>query len=435
MATFSYSIAETDGARPQTRDAADRTSLSKLELIFTVVMLLYTAGAVVPLLIGGNDPLDFQTSPLALAVKVAFYAIAFAFMLPQWRSLVRAAWDIKSILALVAIAIISMAWSQFPSDTLTGSAVLVATTAFGVYFGTRYTVPQQLRLLAVTFSVAIAVSVAFAVFLPAYGIEPGDASGDWRGAFLQKNNLAEAMSLAFFVFLFVRPRRFHSLRWVGMAACVGLLYLARSSTALVVCFAILLTLPLYKVARAKFTLVIPVCLGVAVLLAAFLLILKTDAAGVFELVNRSPDLTGRTELWSAVLRSIAKRPWLGYGFSAFWKGMNGESATVLNAIGWPAGYGHDGYLDVMVQVGILGLATFVVGYLILWRRALSALSRMTGPVSAWLCAYLVFMLLYNITEGYILTQNSLYWVLYIAAAVSLFRSVPGESEWAEGSRS
>lgn len=434
MVTSAYSIVQCDDPRLQARDILSQPGPSRLELMFTVAMLLYTAGAIIAPLLGGNDPLDFQTNPLSLGIKAAFYGIAFLFMLPQWRSLVRSAWENRWILALVAIAVASVAWSQFPSDTLTGSGVLVATTAFGIYFGTRYTVSQQLRLLALAFSIAMAASVAFAVFLPAYGLEPGATSSDWRGAFLQKNNLAQAMSLALFVFLLVRPKRFHALRWIGVAACLAMLYLAKSSTAIVVCFVILMTLPLYRLARARFTLVIPVGLGGALLLAGFVLMLKTDAAGVFDLVNRSPDLTGRTELWNAVLHSVAKRPWLGYGFSAFWKGMSGESANVLNAIGWPAGYGHDGYLDVLVQVGTLGLAAFVLGYLILWRRALSALLRMTGPVPIWLCTYLVFMLLYNITEGYILTQNSLYWVLYIAVAVSLFRCAGAEPTAAEGSQ-
>lgn len=433
MVTSVYSISQADDSRLQTLAALTQPGPSRLELMFTVAMLLYTAGAIIAPLLGGNDPLEMQTNPLSLGIKMAFYGIAFLFMLPAWRSLVRTAWEARWILMLVAIAAASVAWSQFPSDTLTGFGVLAATTAFGLYFGTRYTVSQQLRLLALTFSIAIAASVFFAVFLPAYGIEPGAASSDWRGAFLQKNNLAETMSLGLFVFLLVRPKRFHSLRWIGIAACLALLYLARSSTAAVVCFVILMTLPLYKLARTRFTLVIPVALGVGLVAAGFVLMLKTDAAGVFELVNRSPDLTGRTELWKAVLHSAAKRPWLGYGFSAFWKGMNGESANVLNAIGWPAGYGHDGYLDVLIQVGILGLLSFILGYLILWRRALSALLRITGPVPVWLCTYLVFMLLYNITEGYILTQNSLYWVLYIAVAVSLFRCTRAGSGAEEGS--
>ena len=167
------------------------------------------------------------------------------------------------------------------------------------------------------------------------------------------------MVLAFFVFLFVQPRRSRWLRWIGIVASLVLLFLSGSATGIVVCIAMLATLPLYKLAKARFTLVIPVSLGLGLLLAGSLLILKTSTGEVFQLVHRSPDMTGRTELWNAVLVSISKRPWLGYGFSAFWESMRGESESVRDAVGWAPGYSHDGYLDVMLQLGVAGLVTFV----------------------------------------------------------------------------
>ena len=433
MAAPSYSIAGAHRVPLQTRNAIDRLRPSKAEKIFTVALLLYTTGAVATLISGARDPLaPPEIKPIDLAVKSVLYATAFFFIAIRWRSFVRSAWNIKWILVPVLIAIVSVVWSQYPSLTLRGSAVLLATTAFGVYFGVRYTVPQQLRLLAWNFSLAAAFSFCFVLFFPMHGIDHSANSGDWQGAFIQKNNLAQAMVTAFFVFFFVRPRMSPSLRWLGIAASLALLFLSGSATGIIVCLTILVTLPLYKLVRARFTLVIPVSLGLGLLLAGSLLILKTNPAEVFQLVHRSPDLTGRTELWNAVLVSISKRPWLGYGFSAFWESMRGESESVRDAVGWAAGYAHDGYLDLMVQLGVAGLVTFVAGYFILWRRALAFLSRTTGPAPLWLCTYLVFMLLYNITEGYILVQNSIYWVLYISTAVSLYRYIPAKSSPTEG---
>ena len=139
-------------------------------------------------------------------------------------------------------------------------------------------------------------------------------------------------------------------------------------------------------------------------------------------MGRSPDLTGRFDLWNAALLSISKRPWLGYGFSAFWRGMEGESGSLQLTVGWttPLVQGHNGFIDLMLHLGALGLAIFTVGYLVVWRRALGFLSRVPGPLPVWLCTYLVFMLLYNLTESSLLTQHSIWWVLYTSTAVSLF---------------
>ena len=421
MAAPSYSIAGAQKMPLQTRIVGCTGHQFITEKIFTVAMLFYTTGAVVPLISGAHDPsAPPQTSPMDLAIKVVLYTIAFFFIALRWRSFVQSVWNIKWILVPVLIAIVSTVWSQYPSFTVRGSAVLLATTAFGVYFGVRYTIPQQLRLLAWAFFFVLIISFFFAIFIPMYGIDGGSNSGDWRGAFLYKNVLAEIAVLAFLVFLFVRPRTSRSLRWFGIAASLALLFLSGSATGIIVCFAIVATLPLYKLAHARWTLVIPVTLGLSLLLAGSLLVMKTGAAESLQLMNRGPDLTGRTELWNAVLISISKRPWLGYGFSAFWEGMNGESESVLKAAGWMAGYAHDGFLDLLLQLGFLGLVTFVAGYLVLWRRALAFLSRATGPAPLWLCAFLAFMLLYNLTEGSsILAQNTIYWILYIAAAVNL----------------
>jgi len=49
---------------------------------------------------------------------------------------------------------------------------------------------------------------------------------------------------------------------------------------------------------------------------------------ILESLGRSSDLTGRTELWSAVTDAMLERPVLGYGFSGFWKGASSGSEIV-----------------------------------------------------------------------------------------------------------
>jgi exopolysaccharide production protein ExoQ len=393
--------------------------LGPAEKIFTVVMLFYTTGAILPFIVGERDPLSPpQINPIELAVKAALYAGTFFFIAFRWRCLVRNMWNIKWIMVLVLIAIVSTAWSQDPYLTLHASAVLVATTAFGVYFGTRYTVPQQLRLLGWACFSVVALSFLFAIFLPKYGIDQDVNHGAWQGIFAQKNALGMGMVLAIFVFAFMQPKRFHSLRWLGVAASLALLLLSQSATEVIVCAGIIAMLALYAMVRARGAITIPF-FAVGLPVIGLLLSMNFTIAQAAQLVGRSPDLTGRTELWNAVLISISKRPWFGYGFSAFWLGMKGESGSVLRAIGWPAGYAHNGYLDLGLHLGVLGLIIFAVGYLWYWRRALEFLVRVPGPVAVWLCTFLVFMLLSNLTEGSILTQNSIYWVLYTSTAVSL----------------
>jgi O-antigen ligase len=395
--------------------------LGSAEKIFSVVMLFYTTEAVMPFIAGEVDPRSpTQSKPIELAVKAILYPVLFCLIAIRWRSVIHSAWNIKWMVALVMFAIASTAWSQDPSLTLRASASLVATTAFGVYFGTRYTVPQQLRLLAWTCFLVVSLSFFFAIFLPEYGIDP-DMHGAWRGLFVRNNTLARPVVLAVFVFLFVRPKRFHSLRWLGVAASLALVFLSRSVTGMIVCAGIIATLPLYRLIRSRLTVAIPVvCAGLLLVGLLLLLLQDISARQALRLVGRRPDLSGRVELWNAALPSISKRPWLGYGFDAFWPVKDRESASVVLTAGWRATQGHNGFVDLMLDLGALGLATFAVGYLVVWRRALGFVSRVPGPLPVWLCTYLVFMLLYNLTESSLLEGHSIYWVLYTSTAVSLF---------------
>lgn len=412
----------------ETPIAGYANSASRLETTCTIAMLFYTTGAVVPLVTGGADKLTPSSGlpppPLALAIKLCIYAVALLLVARRWRMVVQGARRIQWILLPVLIAAVSILWSQAIPVTLRSVPVLLGTTVFGVYFGIRYTVPQQLRLLAGMFSAVIVLSVIFAILLPAYGIDIGATTGDWRGIFLQKNGLGEMMVLAFFVFLFLQTDHRRQFRWVGMAAALALLFLSKSATSIVVCAALLAAMPLYRLPKARFTLVIPICIVGTIGLTILALFVDGHTAGVLGLVGRQPDLTGRTELWKGVVAAIANRPWLGYGFSAFWTGMKGPSGLILESIGWTAGYAHNGFLDLMLQLGIVGLLTYVAGYLLLWRRAISLLRRQAGPVLRWLCTFLLFMLLYNLTEGSILGQDTIGWLLYISVAVAILTPYP-----------
>jgi O-antigen ligase len=398
-----------------------------VEKLFVVAMLFYTTGALLPIITARLSRYSgLSTNGVEFLIQGAFYALAFCYITVQWRNFVKSALNAKWILALVTIAIASTAWSQDPLITLRRAAVLCATTAFGIYFATRFDVPDQLRLLAWTCGLVVCSSFLCAILLPQYGIDHSIHYGDWQGAFYQKNMLARFMVLATLVFLFVRFRSANFLRWLGIAGSLALLVLSRSVTGMLVWTIILFSWPIYKLFRTKITFAVPVFTGIfAVLLASAAYAYQASPA-LLELMNRDEGLSGRMNLWDTVWLSILRRPWLGYGFDAFWQGMRGESANVLVAVGWAPAYAHNGFLDLVLGLGFLGLVVFVFGYLSHWRRAFTFMTRTPGPSAVWLCMFLAFMFFYNLTEGPVVSQNNITWVLYVAVAVSLARYLPAK---------
>ena len=401
--------------------------LKQLERIFTVAMLFYATRAVLPFLAGGSgDFVRAEDNQLAFAVQTAFYVVAFCFIALHWRTAARGAWKAKWILLLVLVAVASAMWSQHPLFTLRRSAVMLATTAFGVYFGSRFTVPEQLRLLAWTCAVIVSTSFFTAIFLPHYGVDYVWSSGAWQGVFPQKNYLARAMVLSVLVFYFARPPAGWWVRWVGIAGALCLLLLSKSITGIIAFVIMVATLPLYRLVRSKLTFAIPVSIVVGLAAVGTGFLLYAFLPSLLGMFQRDSTLTGRTDLWHAILLSIARRPWLGYGFNAFWM-AEGESSRVLQQVNWFARDAHNGFLAVTLDVGILGLSILLVGYVVLWRRALHLMRRTPGVIPLWLCTYLTFMLVYNLTETAILDQNNIFWILYTSTAVCVSLYAPSPS--------
>jgi exopolysaccharide production protein ExoQ len=394
--------------------------LKTIERIFNVVMLFWTTGAVLTFIFGNSDGTVRDEGGLAyLAIQIALYVVAFCFIARRWSDFLRATWNVKWILALVSIAVVSSAWSQDPLFTLRRSIVLLATTMYAIYFAGRFTIAEQLRLLSWTFALIVFSSLFMVVVLPQYGVDHGAFFGVWQGAFPQKNMLARAMVLASVVFYFVRPPTVKWVRWIGIAASLCLLVATGSVTGVIVLILMISTLLLARLARANLTFMIPVMIAIGTLGIALAFVIWTGHSDLLALVGRSPTLTGRTELWKTLPAYILRRPWLGYGFNTFWQGMQGPSSSVILRLGWYARHSHDGFFDLTLDLGFLGLATFVAGYLVLYKRALQLVRRVPGPASYWLCAFMCLMLLYNLDESSILRRNSVFWILYTSTAVNI----------------
>jgi O-antigen ligase len=384
-------------------------------------MLFYTTAAFSTLIAGNTDPLSRpEGNAVFIGIQVGLYSVACFFIVTRWQPFLQGALAIKWIAPLLLLALASSIWSQDPALTLRRSILLVATTAFGVYFATRFEPSEQLRLLAWTLGITVCLSLLAGILIREYGVDASRHSGDWQGVFSQKNGLARAMVLSVLVFLFARKGFNRWLRWLGLSASLGLLFLSHSLSGAMILVLMLGAIPLVRFLRTRVTFAIPVGLSLCAVFLALIHFLTPSIPALLEFANRDSTLTGRTELWSALLPSAAKRPLLGYGFDAFWLGMKCESANILLTVGWPATHAHNGFLDLWLDLGGIGVALFLAAYLLLWRRAVRVLRSSPGPTAVWLCIYLIFMLLYNLPESALLRENTIFWVLYTATAVNLY---------------
>ncbi len=396
------------------------------EPVFGVLALLFFMGAVLPV---WRNPehwfMDARASdPVALSVQILVYLLVLLLVLSLWRDVLDAVRSNPLVTALLVLTVVSVAWSGVPLFTFRRAIALVATTAFGFYLGTRYDTKQQIRLLGFALGISVLLSLVFIVIFPRYGIESGPNAGAWRGVFIQKNTYGRYMVMAVITFLCLRTRRgqhMGKLVLIILALCLlaGSLsagsYVMMAFSALLVVFYQLLYLPRKNL--------IPIGIIAGAMLAACATFVALNAGTVFEILGRNSTLTGRVPLWRFLGYKIAQRPWLGYGYVGFW---STENHTVWAQIGWTPLKAHNGYLDLWLELGLLGVGLFALNTAVLFGRSLKFVATRRTLESQWPLLMLSLIALHNVFESDLLIQNGFMWIIYVAITVSMQRALQVE---------
>lgn len=400
--------------------------IRQIEKVFVVFSLVFFSNAISPVV---NQARGLPPNENALIVQVISLGIRAGIILliaACWKKVIRVAIREKFLWTVVGIALVSVCWSAAPEETLRTSIVLLFSTLFGVYLAARYSLNEQLRLLAWALGVGALLSLICVMALPSYGVMGmGDAlnsqevvhAGAWKGVYGHKNALGRLMSLGAIVFFFLirSSRKFRWVAWTGLCLCVALLLLSTSKTALIVFLTIMaLMLPL-RALRLNYSFAVPFLISVILVFAGVAIFNAEAILGTF---GGDTTLTGRTLLWAAVLYKIWQRPWLGYGYGGFWRGWEGESADVWRTVNWEVPHAHNGLLDLWLDLGLLGLTVFIVSYIVIFLRAVSLIRQTKLIESFWPLVYLIFFLLSNLTESS-LVKPGLSWILYVTLIFSM----------------
>jgi len=364
---------------------------------------------------------DVPQQNLLLFLLQFFVYLAFLpFIIKNRENILRASKPVYLIWILILITFISTTWSQAPGETFKHSVLLLATTTFGMYFGTRFKPDEQLRLLEAVLGISIILSFVLVLVLPAYGVQQWEYVGAWRGIYPHKNALAHTMVLAALVYLMqfrVRGMRIGAM--LGLTGAAVLILMAQSVTGLLVFSLIVILFRVSFLLRwARSRLLMATIVAIPAALFALRRLLENWTT-YMELLGRNSTLSGRVYLWILAGIMGIQRPWLGYGYNGFWLGPAGPSARIWRALNWPAMNGHNGFLDLWLSLGLLGLSIFLLLFGTIFWRALKLARSFESPLGLWPFAYLLFLFVYNLDESNLFQHNSIFWVLFVAVCVSL----------------
>lgn len=311
-------------------------------------------------------------------------------------------WMPLCVVAVLLWFSLSSLWAVGKANTAEESVSLCLILTTAVVIGSR--LPLADLALGVTTGglLVLAVSLVLAVISPSYGLmPPGYEGGSLRGIYIHRNSLGAVLSLAVSAALCVKAE---SGRTVAAKFSVYLILLlgvlsTQSSTALVsvVVMTVLYVLLRFvqRLPRRARVVGVLASVGVVGLVVSY----SFTSPLAFAALNRSDDLTGRTQIWSAVEGLISHRAWIGYGWSGIWPLGSYLSTTVSATVGFLVPEAHNGYLDLLLQVGIVGLAVVALLCLSIFIRGVFLISRTSASIAAWPIVLVGRAALYNFTES------------------------------------
>jgi O-antigen ligase len=356
-------------------------------------------------------------APVPTVINAVTYAIVIFLIAWRWQLFKFVLLRDPLLLAIVGLTVVSTLWSAAPETTSIEVRALVRSTALGAYLAMRYSIKTQLQLFAWVLGLSVLISL---------GMELSAFRGlrvPWVGMFSYKNFLAYFMILgaSLFTILAVRSRQW---LYLGLtAACLLLLALSQGKGGYAIAALSLVVFPAQKICQRRYK----------IRTALFLIFLAVASSVVIELVQNfetlivgvlGKDLTfnARLPIWSLMLDKIGERPWLGYGYAGFW--TSDEALHVLNH-SWGIVSkdivrfnSHNGYLDLMLQLGGVGLLLYLTHWLVVVVRLVKLAAQPGASDYGWMLHLVAVFTLLNFCDTLGIVSSHPLWSLYSAIAFS-----------------
>ncbi len=327
----------------------------------------------------------------------------------------------------IGIICFSVFWSANQEATLRAIAGLLFFSIFAVHFARKYNWQELSRLLRWNSTFIAIYSVFTALFVPSIGI----CSKGWCGGFGHPISLGNMMALGTTLWLlnvFANPK-YYLRSLVCFSICLMVLHFTNSAGALLVLTTLIVLLFFTTfLKKLKFTQAFIFFILLLFVFGISSIWLMENLDNLLFFFNKDVTISGRIPLWTLLLQtSIRERLWFGYGFHAYWqRWMGSESPAnyVVNTIvgngrDWVA-HAHNGFLDIILNIGMIGLVIFVCLFLINVVRTIKLVISTKRSESLLPLIILTFTFITNLFISPIVIP-SFTWFLFILVTIRLNR--------------
>ncbi len=402
-----------------------------LEYAYAIFSLLIYSGPLVALTSKGATS-QFMISQTTRSLSIVLAVSLIPIFLWQIKAFLSLLLRSKLLFLIILIVFASVLVSDAPDQTLLRLRGFATMTIFVIYFAMRFEPQEQLKIIAWVLGIGAVASLIAGLFFREYAIvganldlvgtayesQESEHEGVWKGLYGHKNALSRMMILSTITFLLLALDRskYRLLMWTGVVLSVILVILSTSKTGFASLPPLILLLPFLRSLQRKATATRSFTRIAGIILVAIIgIVLAANTETLLSASGRDITLTGRTDLWEAVVNKISEQP-LGHGYGTFWSTT--LAYEVWSIVGWQPAHSHNGFLDVCLDIGLVGLGLILLNTVILWFRAVKWARVQGDNQSLWVLLFLIYLLFSNLTESSFFQQYSL-WIYYVAVSISM----------------
>lgn len=372
------------------------------------------------------DPL-VEGNPLNATFHLAVFLLGLAILMGKRNTVLELLAKNKWLTALYMYCLISTVWSDFPfvalkrliKDACALVMVLIVLTQKEPFDSFKSLVRSSTYIL-------MPVSVMLIKYFPALGRSYSKSwSQMYHGVATHKNSLGIICVVGGLVLLVsmlqdLRERKdsFDKVRFgldsLIMSMILYLLWMSDSKTSQM-CFlsgTLLLTVFSFVLSLMKR----PGLMLIGLFASALAYYASINLSSILELVGRNATLTGRTGLWATVI-SMSNNEILGTGYRSFW---SGERLIELWQSGFELKQAHNGYIEVYINLGILGLSALAATICSTYRK-LTSPDFLEEPryryFGNFVFVFFFLFLIHNFTEATILSKSPLWFTFLFVLLV------------------
>ncbi len=395
---------------------------NKIGLSYLFPFFIYFTVSSIALLQPGYGSQMQQDSSLTNQITFSLaYSFAFILLVKQQGII---SWIIGRAMPLdilFFLTFISLFWSDFPGKVVISFLHSIGTAFIALCMSIllAHNKDKLFRLLLITLSIYIFVTIAVALLKPDIGVMASSNKyditviGRWRGLTTHPNSLGVTCLfitwVALSTFFYTK-----NTKWISLLAVITLtgafycLYKANSMTSLLLSSTLVFGMTWFSfignsVGGVKHLKIIA---GFFILFVGLMLfyILYPELISekyFFRAIGRDASLSGRSSLWEVGLEGFSTKPFFGWSYDSlrsFLKQYN-------------LGYGqlHNGYLDLLVRGGLVSV--FIFGLLLF--QLFSGLIKQTFKDYVFIYGLILVVLMHNMTESSIIRSPSIIWLMFL----------------------